>query len=49
MLDWLLFPQIEEDRRRVVRKKDNKRDDTSVTSLGEFLDFGQLFKAFGNN
>ena len=22
---------------------------TSVTSLGELLDFGQLFKAFGNN
>ena len=22
---------------------------TSVTRLGDFLDFGQLFKAFGNN
>ena len=22
---------------------------TSVTRLGDFLDFGQIFKAFGNN
>ena len=22
---------------------------TSVTRMGDFLDFGQLFKAFGNN
>ena len=25
------------------------RDGISVTRLGDLLDFGQLFKAFGNN
>ena len=29
-------------------KRKNKHKD-SVTRLGYFLDFGQLFKAFGNN
>ena len=29
--------------------KQSMRLDTSVTGLGDLFDFGQLFKAFGNN
>ena len=30
-------------------RKENTRFKISVTRLGNLLDFGQLFKAFGNN
>ena len=32
-----------------IKKKQKDRGGNSVTRLGDFLHFGQQFKAFGNN
>ena len=50
----ILFPDFVFDRRRTEWLKLNKYDwflwvGISVTRLGDLLDFGQVFKAFGNN
>ena len=37
------------DSERIFGEKERKGGNTSVTRLGDLLDFGQLFKAFGNN
>ena len=44
------YKRIKKDREsKKDREWSSKRHESSVTRLGEFLHFGQLFEAFSNN